>query len=329
MSDLFFEMAAFHDELVKEAGPPVMEVARQVLRRAVPMASKLRPQSVLEGAHMGVRGARIVGGALAGGARSTAKSVGKSVSDFAKRQAHGATGWTPKSGLESIGFQGSKATGEALGAAKAAVPKKGKTGILQKVMYGRQAGTKGLAEKVKERSVARAGKLHEATKAHEAAGLTSLPSWAKGMATKPVQTMKAGLGKEWHSGTMGKAMIGLPAAAAAHQLAKPSEEGGPGRLERAGRSLGETAWSMGLPIAPAMLASSGISHAAAGAGRLVGKLTGREKISSGRFAGKEKDKPELGKKPAPPSIDAGGQTQPSERIMTAAAQGKPPEDVIS
>ena len=366
MSELHYEMAAFHDELLKQ-GAPVAQIARGILSRVAPAIAKAAPKSALEAAHMGVRGARSVGEMVGGGISSVGgaiKATPKAIGDFAKRQVHGFTGWAPKTGpisgrhgqtaLESIGFQGSKASKKALVAAKAADPKAGGTGILQRIMHGQEAGTKGLSEKVKARAVSRAEKFHEASKAHERLGLTSLSGWAKGMATRPVETMRAGIGREWHSGKMGKAMVGLPLASAAHSLVSKPEAGqvhvgrgmdsraaeaaaqaggkAPGRLERAGKALGEGAWAMGMPILPAIAAAKGISTVAGGVGRLAGRLTGRQKTAGavrGRFAGSQKKKPELGKHPAPPDISAGGQTQPSERIMTPAAQGKPPEDVIS
>jgi hypothetical protein len=319
MSSLHYEMAAFHDELVKHGASPVMEIAKQVVgkaaplvERAMPLLGKLKPKGAIEAANLAARGMRGAGEL----AKNKALSAGQAVGNFGKRQVHGLTGWTPKAGLGSIGFEGSKATAEALGAARAATPEVGGTGILQRVMHGNRAGTQGLAERVKQRAVQRAEKLHEATKAHEAMGLTNLPAWGKGLATKPVETLRAGLGKEWHSGMMGKAMVGLPVAGAAHQLVTPTQEGGPGRLARAGSSLGELSWAMGVPIAPAIAASKGISSAFKAPEALRGKLA------------KVKRKPELGKHPAPPSIDAGGQTQPAERIMTPAAMGQPPEDMI-
>ena len=274
MSDMSIEMEAFHDELVK-TGAPFAQVAKQVF-------SKLRP-GMAEAAGVGLRGARGIGEALRSGSGSVGsaiKATPGAVSRFGKRQLHGLTGWTPKAGpvsgrhgvgaLESIGFQGSKASKAALDTAKAAPATKGGTGVLQKIMHGDRAGTQALADKVKSRAVGRAEKFHAASKAHEKAGLTSLPGWAKGMATKPAETLKAGIGKEWHSGSLGKAMVGLPVAASGYQLAKPTEAGGPGRLQRAGKSLGEMGWAMGMPIAGAMAAAKGISTLGGGVGRPAG-----------------------------------------------------------
>lgn len=324
MSDLQHELSAFHDELVKEGAHPALTVARQVLskgvQKAAPLIGKLRPAGVLEAAHMGVRGIRGAAGAVG----RAPGAAGKGIASFGKRQLHGMTGWMPKgqaqvsgrhgaSRLESIGFSGSKASRKGLRAAEALEPGQMPVSWGQRIMRGRSAGSKEVQQKVKERAVARAEKLHGLTKETERMRLTSLPGWAKSLATEPRAALKAGLGREWRSGMMGKAMIGLPVGAAGHQLLKPSQEGGPGRLERAGKSVGEVAWGMGLPILPAMAAAHGISR---GAGAV------------GRFAGRKR-KPELGKHPAPPSIDAGGQTQPAERIMTPAAAGQPPEDGIA
>lgn len=322
MSDLQIEMSAFHDELLKEGAHPAFEIARQVLSRGAQRAAgAVAHPNVMGVVGAGLRGVRGAARAAGGGIASGGRSVGQTLSNFGKRQLHSVTGWTPKAGVESIGMMGSKATGEALQAAQAAAPTRGATtgvrGLLGKVMHGRQAGTHGLAKKTQERAVQRAQKLHEATQASESmGGLSSLPSWAGAMIKDPKAALKAGLGREWHSGTLGKAMVAFPAVAAGHQLLKPTQEGGPGKLERAGKSLGEAAWAMGMPIAGATLAAKGIAGAAGGAGRVLGRLKGPRK-------------PELGRYPAPPSIDAGGNTQPVERHMSPAAAGLPPEDVIS
>lgn len=255
----------FQDELIKEGAHPAFQIARQAISRG---AQALRPKDAISAGGVALRGLRGVGSSLRQGGQVT----GRALSNFGKRQLHGVTGWTPKGGVESIGIAGSKASKASLDAAKGSKVVPGKSRVVQKALHGRQAGTHGLAKKVRERSIQRAQKFDEATRASERMGLSSIPGWTAAMLRDPKAALKAGLGREWHSGGMGKAMLAFPAVAAGHQALKPTEPGGPGKLERVGRSVGEVAWGMGMPIAPAMIAAKGISEAGGGIGRVLGRL---------------------------------------------------------
>lgn len=107
----------------------------------------------------------------------------------------------------------------------------------------------------------------QASQAAERMGLTSLPGYLKSLATNPLATLRTGAMEQWRgSGLGGKAMfVGLPTAAAAGELASPAQEGGPGKLERVGRSL---AGGLAFGAAPIPLAGMGIL--ATGAERLGG-----------------------------------------------------------
>lgn len=323
-------MAAFEDELLKEGAHPALEVLKRV---ATPLAT--RGTAALHGIPGAVSG---VGGAVAGGARG----VGGAISRFAQRQRHGLTGWKPAGGLESIrmgksetrealkkltGSPVSKATtpatrGHAAMKATPAAPLE--PSFFQKLRYGGGRNVpKEVLEKSRERAVSKAREFHEATKAHEDAGLTSIPGWIKGMGNAPIDTLKKGLGREWKSGYMGKAMVGLPVAIAGKELVKggPDAEGR-GRFERTGRALGELGWAMGTPIGAQIMAGKGIRA-------MAGYMGGKTDSGVGVAKHLKKRKPELGKHPAPPTLESEGQTQPAERIMTPSAMGRPPEDVIS
>lgn len=201
------------------------------------------------------------------------------ISRFGQRQVHGLTGWKPSGGLQSI-RGGAWAAEEALKKAPHSGP-----------------------------AFAHA----RAARAAEKAGLTSLPGYAKGLATKPLQTLRTGTTEQWHAmGPFGRALIyGYPAVAGGGALLRKGEPGEGGRLERAGRHLGAAAYGLGpLPILPQLALAEGLSVGAARAGRAVGrKLDKRKKRVYGDLE-------------APPSIEpAGGMTQPEEYVYSGRGTG--------
>jgi len=106
----------------------------------------------------------------------------------------------------------------------------------------------------------------------EKAGLTSLPGVVKGMAKRPLQTMKAG----WqHAGGLGKAMIVGDVALQAPGLVDPTTPEGTG--EKALRMLGGTAGFLAggkLPMLASLAPMAGLAYLGGKAGRGIDVLTG-------------------------------------------------------
>jgi len=156
-----------------------------------------------------------------------------------------------------------------------------------------------------------AGKHLEAARKAESMGLTSIPGYAKSLAKQPGKTLRAGMGEQWHAmGPLGRAFIfGYPAAATGAALATPSEPGGPGRLERAGKQLGTIAYGLGpLPLGAQLALSEAAGRGAAGAGRVAGKIGKKKRI--------------YGELSAPSPLEpAGGTTEPEEYMHSERALG--------
>lgn len=176
---------------------------------------------------------------------------------FGQRQVHAVSGWTPEGGIRSI-RGGAYSAAERLGKAQKA------TG----------------PEAAKE--LAAATKSHGAAEKAEQMGLTSLPGYAKALVNKDTgglvnnvgKVFRAGAAEQWHAGgAVNKAMmVGVPAAALAGELGQKDVKGGPGKLERAGRHLGELGMMMGpIPLAGQMVAGAALSGAGGRIGRALDK----------------------------------------------------------
>lgn len=284
-------------------------------------------QAVAHGIARGLRGAAkgaIVGAGLGGAgmgaaaarglrtpALTSAPSVIGSAARFGQRQVHGLTGWTPKSGISSIrggSWAAAKRADEAEKALRMTQRGEAKAGLINRLRGGTPAEMQGRMLQGAEKAHTKAQKGLAASQKAEQMGLTSLPGYARSLRDKPLQTIRAGFGEQWHSADpLTKAFIyGYPAAAAAKELRTPSQEGGKGKAERVGRSMGELAWGMGpLPISSMMLAAPLLGAAGGGAGRILGKLRGKHQPV-----------------PEPPSVDpAGGEAVPSEHIFSERAMG--------
>lgn len=179
-----------------------------------------------------------------------------------KGQLHGFTGWVPK------GHKTRGAALEALGVSPRAAASK-------RVQDLARTGWTNSSGQASRKMRAATKHLEYATKA-EKMGLTSLPGYAKSLVKNPVDTLRTGMGQQWHSGAMGKAWLGMPVASAAYSLATPNKKGPDGqptggRLERAGKSLGELAYSAApLPMMPAMVAATAASKVLGKAGKKAG-----------------------------------------------------------
>jgi hypothetical protein len=190
---------------------------------------------------------------------------------FARRQYHGLTGWLPE-GQNVRQFQ--QAVKGRSWESGQAVEK-----AMQDVAHRTVTSAGSAAEYTKAlKKLDQARKFHQHSLEAERLGMTNLPGTVTALASHPVRAVRAGLGAEWHSGPMGKAMLSLPVAGAAYGALKKPQEGGPGRLESAGRSLGDLAlMATPLPVIPSMLAGGGASAAFRGAGRLADRGIARLK----------------------------------------------------
>jgi hypothetical protein len=216
---------------------------------------------------------------------------------FGQRQLHGFTGWEPVGGIRAI-RGGAYPAEQQLAKLTAPGAKPVQPGWLQRL---RGVTPEEATRKAKDV----AGRRAAAARAAEEAKLTSLPGYAKGLATKPIETLRTGTREAWHSmGPFGRGLIyGVPAAGIAKEMATPSEPGGPGRLERTGKHLEWAAYGLGpLPITAQFALAPAIGALATRGGRAAGRL--RKK----------------GGELAPPSVDpAGGETQAEEYITGRAA----------
>lgn len=230
-----------------------------------------------------------------------ARKGGKELGRFGQRQLHSVTGWAPKGvnkveALRELGAGAAPAL-KRLEAAQAAVTKGGGKSAL--------------------RELASAEKHVRAAKDVERLGATSLPGYVKALATKPGQTLSAGVREAWHGsgtgvgGAVGKGLtVGLPAAGVAGEALRESEKGEKSREERVGRAAGGLAFGLtSMPMTGAMLLGTGLTGAAGLAGKGINKL--RRRHLGLASAGKQEEDED--------------RTGPVERYETNAAQGKPPE----
>lgn len=154
-----------------------------------------------------------------------------------------------------------------------------------------------------------------AAEASQKMGLTSLPGYVNAVRREGLKNVaKTDLAAQWHSGGIGtKALgVGLPAAMLASDIAKKEQPTGTGKGESVGRSLGGAVGGLlgsSMPISGqlALGAATGV------AGRYVGR-------GVDRLRGRPASKPPL----TPPEQQQGSHV-PTERVMSPAAMGKPPE----
>ena len=195
---------------------------------------------------------------------------------FGQRQVHALTGATPKGFLNPEGVR--QMRGGAWGAENH-IGKVESSALRQKAMA--------------ELELKHARNASQHAQTAETMGLTSLPGYARAMKEHGVgKTLLTGAKEQWHgTGAVGKALgFGVPAAAAAKELATPTQDGDQGRLRRAASHAEELAFSVGpLPIAGSMVLAGGLH-----------KALGRKKPKSEVHASAQLD-------------PAGGVAVPSER----------------
>jgi hypothetical protein len=177
-----------------------------------------------------------------------------------------------------------------------------------------------------ERQATRAEKGLQVSDEAVERGLTSVPGMVQAVrkeGLKPLWThgLKPQLTQQ---GWQGKAIAGLPAAMALPELAVETDDSGRGRAERFGRALGQGGAFAATPFVP-LAGSEVLSRGAGGAGGMVGK--GIDRLIG---AVKPKKPQEFGESPGVPATDgdsSGGIAV--ERVVSNAAQGKPPEDLLT
>lgn len=151
-------------------------------------------------------------------------------------------------------------------------------------------------------------------------GLTNLPDYVKGMANDPKRYLKRDVSNSWHSGgRVSKAlMVGLPAMGVAHDIATPEQATGPGKGERIGRGLAGAAGGMlgsSMPLSGQLLLGGAMSHVGGTIGKGVDRLRGRKPGTP---------PPPTAGQPIQPDQQSGSHV-PTERVMSNAAMGQPPE----
>lgn len=307
-----FHGDAFIDEMVKVAG--IGSSIKQLLKRPAVATKGMSPVNIgrLAGTGVGagigaVGGAATsdpenrVGGALRGamlggvaglGAGQIATKAGRGqVKRFGQRQLHGVTGYVPRSTQQKakgISFTGKGLTGEqraqALKNIGMDVGEKtvNKTKALQEAMEG-QTITKGLPKKWRERLAKAEVAGVEARRTAAEEGLTSIPGVLKGMATRPLHTLKTGFVAQ---GPAGMALTALPTAmmipgAVSGQGYGSEEYGGKGGLGKfVGENVGYTALGA-VPMVP-MMAGAAL---AGKAGQLIhGRFSKDNNNQAGRVA---------------------------------------------
>ena len=231
-------------------------------------------EALLGGAMKGLGGAgtgAAVGAGLGGAAGLTGGATARGLAEkairgknpvalsarFGQRQLHSLTGYADKKALRGM------RAGSYDARMRAAQSKKG-----MKALWGQEGADPSVLRKASiEHQRAQRG-LQAAQKAEDM-GLTSLPGYLKSLAKNPVETMRAGAAEQWHgSGVGGKFMLaGVPVLGAAGEAMTPTQEGGPGKLERTGKAL-----AGGLAFGAAPIPLAGMSALAAGADRVGGLI---------------------------------------------------------
>lgn len=256
----------------------------------------------------GVRGAATGGalGAAAGGlagagggakaqnlVRALSKGKGKAgtISRFGERQVHSLTGAMPKGLGKAEGLRAMGASPSANAAER----------VLEAMANSKDA--------VKDKTVASLTKAMGYADKTEALGMTSLPGTIKAFATKPVQALKAGAGREWYGSPSkgGKLMnIGVPAGFVAAEAARSSKAGEEGR---ASRTLSAAGYAAPFSVTPMGFAgATAASMLLGGLGSKAGKLV----------PGKKK----LGQNPGPPVPEEGSESGNVERELSPRASGE-------
>lgn len=203
-----------------------------------------------------VRGALATGakgllaGAAAGGALSAiSPASAEGLKQFAQRQRHSLTGWTPQGGSVSSIGAGSAQARKHLG----------------------EISRKNTASPAE---IDKARKWVAAATEAEQMGMTSLPGYMKSLAKQPLKTMSTGAREQWHSGgPVTRALVfGMPAAQIASTAMSQDTPDGPSKSERMGRHLGDLAFATApIPLVGQMAAMPLLSAAGGRVGRVLSR----------------------------------------------------------
>ncbi len=255
---------------------------------------------------LGMAGAGMTqGGSKLLGRLAQGENAVGSLGRFGQRQVHSVTGWTPK------GFHNPQGVREMRGGAYDAAKRfsKAREGIGPLPERGPISPASRKAVKEYAGSVTQLGAAEDA----ERMGLTSVPGVIKSMKDNGIgKTIATGIGEQWHSGPMGKLMVGLPVAGAAKEMMTPGENKG----ERVGGALGGLGYSMApVPFLGSMVAGGAIMKGMTAGGRGIDKLRAKRRALE---------------YPASSSVtlDNSGSVGPVEHQYSPAALGQPPADMI-
>ena len=247
----------------------------------------------------GVAGGALRGGVLGGAAGGLAGGVagGLAKKDYGQLLEHPVLGAGARFGQRQVHGVTGMLTPDEIGKVRG-----GATSARKALDAARPAGSS---------SVPRLEKAHAAASDAQRMGLTSIPGYVKSLAKHPIDTLRTSAKEQIHSAPlMTAATVGMPVAAGV--LAPHREDEGLG--ERAGRITGGVAGSLAggvMPLGGQLAASAGAERIGAWAGRGADRLRGR--------------RPHNG--PTPTLEPAEAQHMPTERVMSPAAMGQPPESL--
>lgn len=317
------ELLAFHDELKKSAALNARTLLGGAGAGAGVGALVGSVGGAVHGAIQGARKGREEGGmgGLAGGFTGAAGGAVRGAGYGAAAGALGGAGVAavrPNAIGSLVARDGALGAGARFGqrqvhALTGWTPKGGIESIRGGAYDARQA-----LQSAKPKDLPQASKALQSAEAAQSMGLTSLPGYAKALqqhgAKKVLQTDASAV---WHSGGLtGKALtIGLPAATLASDIRRPESAEGPGKGELIGRSIAGTAGGVlgtAMPIGGQIALGAGMGAVGGLVGRGVDRLRGRKRHPPGDLT--------------PPEQQQSSHT-PTERVMSPAAAGRPPEGV--
>ncbi len=285
------------------------------------------------GAGVGAVGGLAAGGGSAAAAKTLqglaeAKGPVGSFARFGQRQVHGLTGAVP-GGAERGTAEYTRALHKLRMAAGSGEAVKGLSSA-KKALETASASNNPKAVEKAIAAVRQAQGRYDIAREAESKGLTSVPGILKSLGSKEgiKDVWRLGVKPRWQSGVMGKAMVALPVAAAAGELARPADQDPEGR-GRGERFLGAVGSNVGYMAAPFTSYAGGeaLGRGAGAAGRGIGK--GIDALV-GAVRGKSPKPPldDLGHNPSAPGVEPGAANEAVPRIYSNAALGKPPEGMM-
>lgn len=235
---------------------------------------------------------------------STFSGVAKSVGNFAKRQVHGVTGWTPRGFMNPAGI-------EEIGAGVAPAKRQ----LMEAMTHGDKKAIRLAKDSV------------SANQRVQDLGLTSLPGYAKALwnpATRK-EVVPASIAQQF-KGTPGwerAVTVGLPAVDLAANIATPDDPDHPTKGKRLGASIAGTAAGLATGSLP-FVGSLAAGAAASAVGGELGKDV--DKFRAVRRQVRKAPPRDMHVQPPPPPEESRGQSGPPvERNMSPSAAGQAPD----